>query len=281
MDAEQHFAALAAVWDQQAEAMDAAMGEHGRAARAVLAAAPGERVLDVGCGAGLSAVALGAEVGADGWVAAVDVVPAMVAAAGRRLSAAGVHGEAVTADAGTANLADVAGSGQPFDAVHSRFGLMFFADPNSALRNIFRALRPGGRLAASVWQALANNPWMVLTSGTAMQILGGELPTLPAPGGPGPFSMADRDATTELLTGAGFVDVEVRAVEAPFLFEGDGRDAAERVLSVGPMGSAFLAADDATRRAVVDGLVAALDPYRGPAGFSVPAASWCITARRA
>jgi hypothetical protein len=93
--------------------------------------------------------------------------------------------------------------------------------------------------------------------------------------------MADRDATTELLTGAGFVDVEVRAVEAPFLFEGDGRDAAERVLSVGPMGSSFLAADDAIQRAVVDGLVAALDPYRGPAGFSVPAASWCITARRA
>lgn len=280
MDAEQHFAALAAVWDEQAEAMGAAMGEHGRAARAALAAAPGERVIDIGCGPGLSAVRLGAEVGADGWVAAVDVVPAMAAAAARRLSAAGVHGEAVTADAGTADLVEVAGSGVPFDAVHARFGLMFFDDPNSALRNIFRALRPGGRLAASVWQELANNPWMVLTTGTAMQILGGDLPTLPAPGGPGPFSMADRDATIELLTGAGFVDVEVRAVEAPFLFEGDGRDAAERVLSAGPMGPAFLSADQTKRREVIDGVVAALDNYRGPHGFSVPAASWCITARR-
>ncbi|KAA0111934.1 class I SAM-dependent methyltransferase [Mycolicibacterium sp. P1-5] len=152
MDAEEHFATLAAVWDTHAEAMDGAMGKHAWAARAALAAAPGERVIDVGCGAGLSAVALGAEVGADGWVAAVDVAAEMAAAAARRLSAAGVSGVAVTADAGTADLVAVAGSGIPFDAVHARFGLMFFDDPQAALRNIFRALRPGGRLAASVWQ---------------------------------------------------------------------------------------------------------------------------------
>ncbi|WP_052960279.1 class I SAM-dependent methyltransferase [Mycobacterium sp. EPa45] len=280
MDAQEHFATLAAVWDAHAEAMDAAMGEHAWAARAALAVAPGERVLDVGCGAGLSAVALGAEVGADGWVAAVDVAAEMVAAAARRLSAAGVSGVAVTADAGTADLVAVAGSGMPFDAVHARFGLMFFDDPEEAFRNIFRALRPGGRLAASVWQQLIGNLWMVLTTATAMPILGGDRPPLPEPGQPGPFSMADPDATAALLTGAGFVDVEIRPVEAPFLFEGDGLAAAERVLSAGPLGPAFLSADAATRRAAVEGVVAALDQYRGPSGYLVPAASWCVTARR-
>ncbi|APE15301.1 hypothetical protein BOH72_08785 [Mycobacterium sp. WY10] len=280
MDAEEHFATLAAVWDEHAEAMDAAMGEHGWAARAALAAAPGERVIDVGCGAGLATVALGAEVGPDGWVAAVDVAAEMVAAAARRMSAAGVHGVAVTADAGTADLAEVAGAGVPFDAVHARFGLMFFDDPESALRNIFRALRPGGRLAASVWQQLLDNLWMVLTTATALPILGAQRPPLPEPGQPGPFSMADPDATTALLTGAGFVDVKIRPVDAPFLFEGDGHAAAERVLSAGPLGPAFLAADATTRREAVAGVVAALDQYRSPTGYLVPAASWCVTARR-
>ncbi|KAA0111933.1 hypothetical protein [Mycolicibacterium sp. P1-5] len=124
------------------------------------------------------------------------------------------------------------------------------------------------------------NLWMVLTTATAMPILGGDRPPLPEPGRPGPFSMADPDATTALLTGAGFIDVDIRPVAAPFLFEDDGRAAVERVLSVGPLGPAFLSADAARRREAVDGVVAALDQYRSPTGYLVPAASWCLTARR-
>lgn len=280
MDAQEHFGELAAVWDEQAESMDASMGRHGPAARLALAAQPGERIIDLGCGPGVSAVALGADVGPDGWVAAVDIVPQMAAAADRRLSAAGMRGAGVTADAGTADLVAVAGDGQPFDAIHSRFGLMFFPDPRSAFANIVRAVRPGGRLAASVWQHLDRNPWMMLTTATATQILGIDRPPLPAPGGPGPFSLADPEATERLLTEAGFTDVKLESIEAPFIFPGDGSAAAERVLSAGPLGSAFLAADESRRREVVDGVVAALEKHRGDGGIEVPAASWCITARR-
>ncbi len=283
--AEGHFATLAGVWDQQAEALDASMGEHGIAARRALSARPGERVLDLGCGPGLSAVALGAEVGPQGWVAAVDVVAEMAEAAQRRLSAADVHGVAVTADVGTADLVAVAGSGEPFDAAHSRFGLMFFPDPKAAFANIFRALRPGGRLAGSVWQHLSSNPWMELTTATATQILGIERSPLSEsgesePGGPGPFSLADRDATAALLTAAGFIDVRIDPVESPFVFPGDGTAAAERVLSAGPLGGAFLAADEGRRRDVIAGVVEALEHHRTAEGFEVPAASWCLTARR-
>ena len=279
-DAAEHFGTLAAVWDEQAEALSESMGRHGVAARVALAARPGERIVDLGCGPGVSAIALGSEVGADGWVAAVDLVPQMTAAAGRRMAAAGVHGEAVTADVATADLISVAGQGQPFDAAHSRFGLMFFPEPERALANIFAALRPGGRLAASVWQHLDRNPWMSLTNSTATQILGIDRPALPAPGGPGPFSMADREATAELFTRAGFVDVELESVDAPFVFEGDGTAAAERVLSAGPLGGALLAADEARRAEVVAGVVEALEHHRTDAGIEMPAASWCITARR-
>ena len=283
--AEGHFATLAGVWDQQAEALDASMGEHGIAARRALSARPGERVLDLGCGPGLSAVALGAEVGPQGWVAAVDVVAEMAEAAQRRLSAADVHGVAVTADVGTADLVAVAGSGEPFDAAHSRFGLMFFPDPKAAFANIFRALRPGGRLAGSVWQHLSSNPWMELTTATATQILGIERSPLSEsgesePGGPGPFSLADPDATAALLTAAGFIDVRIDPVESPFVFPGDGTAAAERVLSAGPLGGAFLAADEGRRRDVIAGVVEALEHHRTAEGFEVPAASWCLTARR-
>ena len=279
-DAGEHFGALAAVWDEQAEALSDSMGRHGVAARVALAARPGERIVDLGCGPGVSAVALGSEVGADGWVGAVDLVPQMTAAAARRLAAASVHGEAVTADVATADLISVAGQGQPFDAVHSRFGLMFFPEPQRALANIFAALRPGGRLAASVWQHLDRNPWMALTNSTATQILGIDRPALPAAGGPGPFSMADREATAELFTRAGFVDVEFESVNSPFVFEGDGTAAAERVLSAGPLGGAFLSADEERRAEVIAGVVEALEHHRSPAGIEMPAASWCITARR-
>lgn len=279
-DPGEHFRRLAVVWDEQAEALSDAMGRHGFAACAALAAQRGERVVDLGAGPGISAVALGAQVGADGWVAAVDLVPEMAAAAGRRLAAAGVHGEAVAADVATADLIAIAGQGRPFDAAHSRFGLMFFPDPRAALANIAAALRPGGRLAASVWQHLDRNPWMAVTTAVATPILGVDPPDPPTPGAPGPFSMADPDATAALFTGAGFVDVEFESVDAPFVFEGDGQAAAERVLSAGPLGGAFLSADPSRRAEAVAGVVEALERYRGAGGIEVPAASWCITARR-
>jgi len=279
-NAEVHFATLAGVWDEQAEALDSSMGRHGIAARRALDARPGERVIDLGCGPGLSAVALGAEVGPDGWVAAVDVAPGMVTAAERRLIAVGAHGVAVTADVATADLVAAAGGGKPFDAAHSRFGLMFFSEPKMAFANIFRALRPGGRLTGSVWQHLDRNPWMMLTMATAMPILGVERPPISDPDGPGPFSLADPVATAELLTGAGFTDVDIRSVEAPFVFEGDGTAAVARLLGAGPLGGAFSAADESRRRDVIAGVVAAFENYRGADGYELPAASWCLTAVR-
>jgi transcription antitermination factor NusB len=278
MDAEKHFGKLSEVWNAQAEVMDASMGRHGSAARVALDARPGERIIDIGCGPGMSAVALAGDVAPDGWIAAVDIAPQMAAAADRRLS--GLPGAGLAADAASADLIAVTGGGQPFDAVHSRFGLMFFGEPKSALANIFRALRPGGRLAASVWQHLDRNPWMQLTTATATQVLGIDRPPLPEPGAPGPFSMADPVATGQLFAEAGFTDVHLESVEAPFIFEGDGTAAAERILSAGPLGPAFLAADESRRGEVVAGVVEALSRHRGENGFEVPAASWCITARR-
>jgi hypothetical protein len=89
-----------------------------------------------------------------------------------------------------------------------------------------------------------------------------------------------RSGIAALLAAAGFVDVAIESVDAPFVFEGDGTAAAERVLSAGPLGGAFLAADEALRAEVISGVVEALEHHRGSEGIAIPAASWCITARR-
>lgn len=258
--------------------MDAAQGEHASAAVRALAAQPGERLIDLGCGAGLSAVALGRAVGADGFVAAVDLSSVMAAAAGRRMAAAGVTGVAVAADVQVDDLIAVAGGGQAFDAAHSRHGVMFFDDPAAAFANVARCLRPGGRLAISVWQELGANDWMTVPTLTALGPLGVESLTLPEPGQPGPFSLADPVLVRELLGTAGFVDVEVVSVTGQFQVRGDIGPGMASMLRAGPLNEAYDAADEATRSATVDAVVAAMEPYRVVDGYDIPAGSWCVTA---
>jgi SAM-dependent methyltransferase len=268
----------AAAWDEQAEWMDSAQSEHAASALRALAAQPGERVIDLGCGAGLSAVALGRAVGASGWVAAVDLSSRMAEAAGRRLASAGVSGSATAADVQSDDLVSAAGEGQPFDAAHSRHGVMFFDDPDAAFANIARCLRPGGRLAVSVWQDLGANDWMSVPTLTALGPLGVDTLPLPEPGRPGPFSLADPDHVREVVDRAGFVDVEVAPVDGPFRVRGDLRPGIVQMLRAGPLNEAYDAADEATRTAAVDAVYTALDPYRVADGFDIPAASWCVTA---
>nr|MCW1958571.1 hypothetical protein [Mycobacterium sp.] len=100
------------------------------------------------------------------------------------------------------------------------------------------------------------------------------------PAAPGPFPLADPVATTGLLRRAGFADIYLESVDSPFVFEGDGTAAAERVLSAGPLGGVFLGADEDRRREVIGAVVDALEHHRGPGGIEVPAASWCLTAVR-
>ena len=211
--------------------------------------------------------------GTDGFVAAVDLSSAMAEATGRRLADAGVSGEAIAADAQTDDLVAAAGDGRPFDAAHSRFGVMFFSDPPAAFTNIARCLRSGGRFAASVWKDLSANDWMAVPTITAIGPLGVEELPLPEPGAPGPFSLADPVATTELLTAAGFADVAVDPVDAPFVVGRDVRTGIVQMLRAGPLSDAYDAAAEDVRSGAVDAVEAALEPYRAGRGTaSRPAA---------
>jgi SAM-dependent methyltransferase len=262
-------------WERRADSLDAFSDSYGIPTMDALGVKPGERVLEVGCGPGTTAIELATRVAPDGEVVGVDISPAMVAAATRRAAAAGVDNvRFVAANAQTENLGD------DFDAVYSRFGVMFFSDPAAAFANIGRSLRAGGRLACVVWGPLTDNPWMFVPTLAAASVLQAEL-TLPSPDEPGPFSLADEERITALLDQAGFVDVTVDPISGSRLVTTATTDDDVRMLlEVGPLGEAYGAADEVARQAAVDAVLGAIEPYRDEDGWRLPGTARRVTARR-
>lgn len=265
----------AAAWERRADELSEFSDTYGRAAIDALAPEPGERVLDVGCGPGVTTVELARRVGPDGTATGVDISEGMIGAARRRAEAADItNASFLVADAATADL------GGPVDGIYSRFGVMFFGDPAAAFTNIVGALRPGGRLAWAVWGPLPDNPWMFVPSLAAAAPLQAEL-TIPEPGAPGPFSLADADQARALLVGAGLVDVSVTPVDGARVITAANADKdVAMVLEVGPFGEAYDAADDAARRAAIDAVLAAMESYREGDGWRLPGRSLTLTGRR-
>ena len=193
----------AASWIGMEEYTTLVTGPFGRLAMDRLAAASGERVLDIGCGTGPTTVDLARRVAPGGAVRGVDISPSLIGAA-RRAHREGVSNvEFAVGDAQTGDLGAAA-----FDAVFSQFGVMFFSDPAEAFANLRRSVRDGGRIAFACWQAVTANEWM-LVPGAAVVGVTGAPPPMPAPGEPGPFSLSDPDHVEELLSGAGFRSIDV------------------------------------------------------------------------
>ena len=229
-------------------AMTTALAAHGRFALALFPPAAGAAILDVGCGFGDAEVELAERVGANGRVLGIDCASPFIEIAQREFAAPPRIGFAV-ADAQTATF------DQPFDYVFSRFGTMFFANPVAALRNLRGATQAGGRLAMVVWRSLEENPWAREPKRIALEHLPPEAP--PAVHcGPGPFSMASPALVRELLTGAGWSEIEVHACDAPFEL-GTIDEAVELSMTLGPAGEIVREAGERAagkREAIVDAL---------------------------
>jgi SAM-dependent methyltransferase len=233
--------------------------------------APGERVIDVGCGCGATSLALGEAVGPGGHVLGIDVSAPLLTRA-RQRAAALSHIEFVQDDAQTAQLP------RNRDLVFSRFGMMFFRDPPIALQNLAGALRPGGRLVFVCWRRFEDNPWLHLPFSAARELL----PRAPSPPekGPSPFSLGDKSEVAALLKGAGFDSISVERIDQRIVLGSDLPAAADFAMHTGPTGRGLPGTDEATRAEAHRRIAAALSAHVHPEGISLAASAWLVMASR-
>jgi len=204
---------------------------------------PGERVLDVGCGLGETTRSLAELVGPTGEAVGIDAGERFVETATAEAAEAGAGN--VSYMTGDVQVADM-GSG--FDLAFSRFGTMFFASPVAALRNVRSSLRPGGRLCMVVWRSKLANEWLYRGELVVEKYLERPEETDEPTCGPGPFSMANADTTSDIVTAAGFADVALRRCDISYLMGRDLDQAMEVVMAIGPAGELIrLAKDDAEK----------------------------------
>ncbi|WP_157981999.1 class I SAM-dependent methyltransferase [Oceanicella sp. SM1341] len=262
-------------WATQAEALEGMLAEPGAAALEAFAARPGERVLDLGCGAGRSSLAL-ARAGAE--VTGVDISPDLLAVAGAAAAREpGLSLRFVEADAAVARFEQV------FDGLFSRFGAMFFDDPEAAWAALHGGMAPGGRLTVVCWRAGAENAWARLPVQVANAVLGPEEAAPAAPGAPGPFGWAEPGYVTGLLEGAGWSEVALTPVDTTArLSLGEGTPV-ERALAflrrIGPLARRLRESSDSERLAVEAALADRFAPLVQDGVVALPAAVWVVTAR--
>ncbi|MET7875752.1 methyltransferase domain-containing protein [Micromonospora profundi] len=269
------WAAAAAGWVRQADRQDQVGRPLGAAAMARLAARPAERVLDVGCGCGGTTAELAAAVGEAGTAVGVDIAEAMVTAARRRFPTDRYPGiQFHLADIETLDVVP----GAPFDAAFSRMTLMLLADPVAGCTTIRRSLRPGGRLAATVFRDGGVNPWLSATLLGAAPHLG-PLPPLPVGEEPGPFSFADPTRLAQVLDSAGFTAITITPCDVVLDAPDDADLVAEWLVEIGPAGAAYRSAPLDGQASARAGAVRLLDRFREPGvGYRLPAGLWLVTA---
>lgn len=268
---------LAEKFERFREILMNGLSYHSQVPLARLAVKPGARILDVGCGWGDTTLELARKAGPDGFVMGLDCVDQFMERGRQEARAAGLNNvKFIEADV----------QSYPFEADYdlcfSRFGMMFFENPVAAMRNIRKALRPGGELMFVVWRQMADNPWLGIAKDVVLKFL-------PPPGedartcGPGPFSMANPDVVRQQLEIAGFTDIGFERCDGPVTVGDSPENAMQFQLALGPAGEVFREAGavaEQRRGEIEQALREVLSPYLQGGRVVMPSSSWTITARR-
>jgi SAM-dependent methyltransferase len=258
-------------WLRQSEGIERQLAPVSEVLFAAAALQPGERVLDVGCGAGPTTREAADAVGPSGRVTGLDVAAEMIDAA-RAASPAWL--DWIVADAVTWEP-----PAATWDVVLSRFGVMFFSDPATAFANLARATAPGGRLAMATWSERTANELFEVPLHAALTVVDRQPPGADE----GPFSLHDADAIAALLGGAGWSDATTVTHDLELSFAGGVTpdEAARAAVDFGPTRVVLEDADDATRQAAVDAIaVAFADHVDGNGNVVLGGRVLVTTARR-
>lgn len=235
-----------------------------------VAARAGERVLDVGCGGGITSAALARAVGERGHVTGLDVSKVILDVARARYASL-PNLEFLLADAGTHAFAPAS-----VELLTSRFGVMFFPDPHAAFANLRRALAPAARLCFLCWRRLDENPWMGLAAAAAFTVL--PPPPRPEPGAPGPFSFAKRERVIDILSAAGFAGIEFEAVDRDIDL-GSLDEAMAWLTNMGPAAQPLRDANEDHRAQALDAMREALGNEERNGRVVLNGATWVVKAQ--
>jgi enediyne biosynthesis protein CalE5 len=268
------WASVAPAWGEHAEYADTRGATLTARLLEVTAPRPGERVLELACGPGGVGIAAARLVGPAGEVVVSDVAEPMTAIAAARAAALGLGNvRALTLD-----LDDLDQPDQAYNVVLCREGLMFAFDPAHAVAGIRRVLRPGGRMAVSVWGPRDRNPWLAVMFDAVSAQVGAPVPP---PGVPGPFALEDADRLGRLLTGAGLADVAVEEVPVPLRDASFDAWLTRTSALAGPLAKRLAMLPGPARERLTARLQEAVRPYRTPSGLEFPGVALVASGRRA
>jgi SAM-dependent methyltransferase len=232
-------------------------------------------LLEIGCGTGALTVPVAAAIGEHGRVVAVDISEPMLGAARQRVSESGLRN--ITLLHGDAQVFELEPAA--FDLATSRMGVMFFADPTAAFRNIGGALKLGGRLAFACWASLAENRHWLISYDIALRHLG---PPAPAPANePSPLAFADPDYVRGVLAAAGFAEIAVERAH-PTIIGGSPEEEARQALMMGPTARLIEEKNPAeeTRQTIAREIEAAFAAEAASGPIRLAATIFLVAARR-
>ncbi|WP_394846831.1 methyltransferase domain-containing protein [Pendulispora brunnea] len=261
--------ARGARWLAHHEWLDRSFTAFGEAAFSAANLRPGEVVLDVGCGPGATTREIVRRVLPGGRGVGVDVSGPLIARA--RELAQGTNVAFELADASRHGFAP-----ESFDVLFSRFGVMFFDDPEGAFAHLRTALRPNGRLAFVCWRGAMENDWFRVPY-RALQAV---LPNMPPvdPLVPGPFAFGDQQRIERVLRQAGFTNMAIAPFDAPLYVAADADESLDQTLRVGPFASMLAEQPEDVRRRGLTSIRTALAERATDQGVSLSGAAWIVTA---
>jgi SAM-dependent methyltransferase len=238
--------------------------------------APGENVLEIGCGTGATTVPLAEAVGLRGRVVGVDLSEPMLAGARQRVAESGLGNISLTQADTQVYCLEASG----FDLIVSRFGVMFFADPIAAFRNLLPAARPGGRLCFVCWGPIEENRHWMIPYEVALRHLGPPAPT--PPHAPGPLAFSDREYVRSILESADFAEIVIDR-ETPDIIGSTPEEEAEYACVMGPPARLIdeKKPDQAVRATIRREMAEAFAAYARGGPMLLPSTVFLVTARRA
>jgi SAM-dependent methyltransferase len=236
----------------------------------IASAAGGTRVLDVGCGAGGTTLALARTLGAKSQCTGIDISAPLIATANARAAAEGAANVTfIEADAQTYGFAT-----RSFDTVISRLGVMFFDDAEAAFANLRRAARPKAQLVFLAWRSRDENPFMTTAERAAAPIVK-EL-AIRGDDSPGQFAFASGERVKGILQASGWRSIEVHPVDIACSLP--AAQLPIYVSRMGPYGRVRGTLDETVREKADSAVLAAFDPYVAGDQVRFTSACWLVTA---